>query len=151
MMFKRMKKIDGLKNEIASPRVHSGPNAKVTLIGWGSTYGAITEAASMLERDRLSVNVLQLNELWPFPASAVASALNSVKTSIVIENNFTGQLAHLITAETGIKTTGAILKFDGRPFSPAQIAEQIKKEVRPDGEYRRLRTGDGQPVVPGVR
>jgi 2-oxoglutarate ferredoxin oxidoreductase subunit alpha len=129
MMLKRMKKIDGLRNEIASPRSHGRPNAKATLIGWGSSYGAIMEAASMLERDRLSVNVLQLNEIWPFPVPAVASALAKAKTSMVVENNATGQLAHLITAETGIKPTSSILKFDGRPFSPSYIAQEVKKEV----------------------
>jgi 2-oxoglutarate ferredoxin oxidoreductase subunit alpha len=129
MMLKRMKKAAGLRNEIAIPRSNSRTKANVTLIGWGSTYGAIMEAASMLERDRLNVNALQLNELWPFPASAVVSALAKVKTSLVVENNATGQLAHLITAETGIKPTGNILKFDGRPFSPSYIAKEVKKEV----------------------
>jgi 2-oxoglutarate/2-oxoacid ferredoxin oxidoreductase subunit alpha len=129
MMLKRMNKIDGLRNEIASPRSHSRPGAKVTLIGWGSTYGAIIEAASMLERDGLRVNVLQLNELWPFPTQAVASALAKAKTNMVIESNATGQLAHLIRAETGIETTSNILKFDGRPFSPAYVTKEVKKEV----------------------
>jgi len=48
---------------------------------------------------------------------------------IVIENNATGQLAHLIRAETGIKVSGTILKFDGRPFSPDYIVRELKKEV----------------------
>jgi 2-oxoglutarate ferredoxin oxidoreductase subunit alpha len=129
MMLKRMKKVDGLRNEIAGTRSHIRPNARVTLVGWGSTYGAIMEAASMLERDGPRVNVLQLNELWPFPAAAVASALAKVKTSMVVENNATGQLAHLIRAETGIKTDKNILKFDGRPFSPSYIVKEVKKEV----------------------
>jgi 2-oxoglutarate ferredoxin oxidoreductase subunit alpha len=129
MMIKRMKKVEGLKNEVASPRYHSKPNANITLIGWGSTYGSIIEAASILERDRISVNLLQLNELWPFPVSAVTSAMQAAKKSVVIENNATGQLAGLITAETGEKPSRKILKFDGRPFSPAYIADKIKEEV----------------------
>jgi 2-oxoglutarate ferredoxin oxidoreductase subunit alpha len=129
MMLKRMKKMEGLRNETASAWFHSGQNAKATLIGWGSTYGAIMEAASILERDKLNVNVLQFNELWPFPASAVIAALNTTKTNIVIENNITGQLSQLITAETGIKPTGNVRKFDGRPFSPSYIVKEVKKEV----------------------
>jgi 2-oxoglutarate ferredoxin oxidoreductase subunit alpha len=129
MMLKRMKKMDGLRNETATVRFHRRQNAKATLVGWGSTYGAIMEAASILEQKKLNVNVLQLNELWPFPADAVTSALNSTKRSIVIENNITGQLAQLITAQTGIKPTGNIRKFDGRPFSPSYIVKEVKKEV----------------------
>jgi 2-oxoglutarate ferredoxin oxidoreductase subunit alpha len=129
MMLKRMKKIEGLRDEIASAHFHSKQNAKATLIGWGSTYGAIMEAASILEQDNLNVNVLQLNELWPFPAEAVVTALDATKPSIVIENNITGQLARLIKAETGINPTGNIRKFDGRPFSPSYIVKEVKKEV----------------------
>jgi 2-oxoglutarate ferredoxin oxidoreductase subunit alpha len=129
MMLKRMKKVEGIKNETASARFHSRQNAKATLIGWGSTYGAIMEAASILEREHLNVNVLQLNELWPFPTKAVTSALNTTKRSIVIENNITGQLSQLITAETGVKPAGNIRKFDGRPFSPSYIVKEAKKEV----------------------
>jgi 2-oxoglutarate ferredoxin oxidoreductase subunit alpha len=129
MMLKRMKKVEGLKNETASVQFHSRQNAKATLVGWGSTYGAVMEAASILEREHLNVNVLQLNELWPFPANAVTSALNTTRASIVIENNITGQLSQLIAAETGIKTTGKIRKFDGRPFSPSYVVKEVKKEV----------------------
>jgi 2-oxoglutarate ferredoxin oxidoreductase subunit alpha len=73
--------------------------------------------------------VLQFNELCPFPVQAATSALSKTKKNIVIENNATGQLAHLIRAETGIKVSGNILKFDGRPFSPTYIAEEVKKEI----------------------
>ncbi len=151
MVLKRMKKINGLKKEITEPRSHRRANAKVTLVGWGSTYGPIMEASAMLKKDGLIVNVLHFNDLCPLPSAAVVSALAATKTSIVIENNATGQLAHLIAAETGIKPTLNLLKFDGRPFSPTYIEEQIKKEVTPDGEYNGLRTDNAHTVVPGLR
>jgi 2-oxoglutarate ferredoxin oxidoreductase subunit alpha len=47
----------------------------------------------------------------------------------VVESNATGQLAHLIRAETGKEVTGSILKFDGRPITPIFIVEKLKKEV----------------------
>jgi len=72
--------------------------------------------------------MLHLNELWPFPAEPVADALSRAHNSYVIENNATGQLAHLIKAETGCDVSGRILKFDGRPFTPAYIAEAVRKE-----------------------
>jgi len=61
---------------------------------------------------------------------AVADALNTAHHSYVIENNATGQLARLIKAETGYDVSGKILKFDGRPFTPAYIAKAIRKEER---------------------
>lgn len=129
MMLKRLKKYEGISKELIEPLLHKKPGAEVTLIGWGSTYGAIKEAESLLEKEGTKANVLHLNQLWPFPAQAVASALADTGKSIVIENNATGQLAHLIRAETGIKASASILKFDGRPFSPQYIVTELKKEV----------------------
>ena len=129
MMLKRLKKLEGARKEVPAPRFQQKTGARATLIGWGSACGAIGEAASLLERDNIGVNVLQINGLWPFPARAVASALRKSRKNFVIENNATGQLAHLIRAETGIKVSNRILKFDGRPLSPDYIAEEVKKEV----------------------
>ena len=73
--------------------------------------------------------MLHLNELWPFPAQAVTDAIKRARNSYIIESNATGQLARLIKAETGRDVSGQILKFDGRPFTPAYIADAVKKEV----------------------
>lgn len=128
MMQKRMRKLLGLKKEIAPPQLYGPKTAQTTLIGWGSTHGAIGEAMNTLRKEGASVNWLHLNELWPFPAEAVAEALDKASSSYVIENNATGQLSHLIRAETGSKVSGRILKYDGRPFTPAYIAREVRKE-----------------------
>ncbi len=127
MMQKRMRKLVGLGKEIAPPRWYGPKTAEITLIGWGSTFGAIREAVDILRGEGASVNSLHFTELWPFPAEFVADALGSIRRSYVIENNYTGQLSHLIQAETGRKVGGKILKYDGRPFTPAYIAREVKK------------------------
>lgn len=129
MMQKRLRKMEGLQKEISKPRVYGASQAEITLIGWGSTYGAIKEAVDMAMKDGLSVNLVHFNEVWPFPAEATAQALKGTKRIISVENNATAQLAHLLRAETGYQITGKILKFDGRPFSPSFILKQFKREV----------------------
>ncbi len=125
---KRLRKLFGLKQEIAPPRQYGPKKAETLLIGWGSTCGAIREAVDTLRREGADVAMLHLNELWPFPSEAVADALGRAHQSYVIESNATGQLASLIRAETGKEVSGRILKFDGRPFTPAGIAEAVRKE-----------------------
>ncbi len=127
--LKRLRKLTGLKAEINSPKLHKVPGAKFTLIGWGSTYGAIKEAAEMLQKDGVAADILHLTGIWPFPAEEVASVLNNGTRSIVIENNATAQMAQLIRRETGRRVSGNILKFDGRPFSPEEIVARLRKEV----------------------
>jgi 2-oxoglutarate ferredoxin oxidoreductase subunit alpha len=128
-MLKRLRKLDGLRDEIQRPRIYGPQKAEIALIGWGSTYGALKEAVDILRGKGLDVNLLHLNELWPFPAKAVTDALDGVRKSFVVENNATGQLARLIRAETGKKVRGSILKFDGRPLTPTFIVSELKKEV----------------------
>jgi len=129
MMLKRLRKLEGIRREIGQPRFYGSPQAELTLVGWGSTYGALKEAVDMLQAQQIGANLLHLNELWPFPAEAVSSVLGKSRQSLAVENNATGQLARLIRRETGLKVSGTILKFDGRPFSPAGIVREAKKEV----------------------
>ncbi|MFC2052476.1 2-oxoacid:acceptor oxidoreductase subunit alpha, partial [Chloroflexota bacterium] len=127
--LKRLHKQEALSKDIGAPRFHKVPNAKYTLVGWGSTYGAIKEAGDTLNSQGVAVNVLHLSEIWPFPAEAVESILNNGTKSIAIEGNATAQMSQLIRRETGHKTDITILKFDGRPSSPQEIVDRMKKEV----------------------
>jgi len=125
---KRLRKLLSLKQELGVPQRYGLKKAETTLIGWGSTYGAIHEAVDILRKEDTSVNMLHFNELWPFPAKAVADAVGKARNCYSIENNATGQLARLIKAETGYDVSGQILKYDGRPFTPAYIAQAVRKE-----------------------
>jgi 2-oxoglutarate ferredoxin oxidoreductase subunit alpha len=124
---KRIKKIETIKKDMSPPLFHQMFNARVVLIGWGSTYGAIMEASEILRSRRLANNVLQISEIWPFPSEFVTAALKSAPVSVVIENNLGSQLAYLIRAETGVSVTTHISKWDGRPMSAQYILEELKK------------------------
>ncbi len=115
---KRLRKLFSLKQEISPPVLHGPKHAETTIIGWGSTRGAISEAVDILHGEGTEINSLHFNDLWPF---------------YVVENNATGQLAHLITRETGKKVSGHILKYDGRPFTPADIAAKVREGRCDDG------------------
>jgi 2-oxoglutarate ferredoxin oxidoreductase subunit alpha len=126
---KRLRKVVPLEKKMGAPLKYGSQRADTTLIGWGSTYGAIREAVDIMRKEDVSVNMLHLNELWPFSAKAVTKAIESAQNSYVIESNATGQLARLIKAETGRDVSGLILKFDGRPLTPSYIVDAVRKEV----------------------
>jgi len=124
---KRQRKLISMQKEIAAPRLYGDENAETTLIGWGSTFGALKETVDALKRENVSVNLLHFSEIWPFPVDETLKVLEKSKQSYVVESNATGQLARLIRQETGIKVTGTILKYDGRPFTPAIILQEFVK------------------------
>jgi len=125
---KRLRKYNGIRGEIETPQVYGASNPELTLISWGSSYGAVREAVEILNKKRMQVNMLHFNELWPFPADKVLDILDKKAVSYVVEGNATGQLARLIRAETGRKVNGTILKYDGRPFTPAYIIDKLREE-----------------------
>ena len=125
---KRLRKMAGLRNDISPPELYGPKKAELTLIGWGSTYGALREVVSILSKE-IKLNLLHFRELWPFPAESVDKILAGTEQVCIVENNATGQLARLIRAETGRQMPRQILKYDGRPFTPAYIIERLRKEV----------------------
>jgi 2-oxoglutarate ferredoxin oxidoreductase subunit alpha len=129
MVSKRLRKLDQLRKEMGAPRLYGAPKADVTLLGWGSTYGALKETVDLATMKGASVNLVHMNEIWPFPGEAAVAALGSASRLWAVENNATGQLAHLLRAEAGRQVDGAILKFDGRPFSPAYIMSRLEREA----------------------
>jgi 2-oxoglutarate/2-oxoacid ferredoxin oxidoreductase subunit alpha len=127
-MDKRMSKIVPLRGKMSPPKVYGPDNAETSLVSWGSTYGALREAVDILQKENISVNLIQFTDLWPFPEGA-ADILFKAKKFFIVENNYTGQLARLIRQETGKQADGMILKYDGRPFLPSYVVEQFKKEA----------------------
>ncbi|KTB48823.1 2-oxoacid:acceptor oxidoreductase subunit alpha [Dehalogenimonas alkenigignens] len=126
MMDKRMRKNGGLSRRIAGPAVIRRQNPVYNLICWGSTYGAVAEAARLLEQRGIKAQVTHLKELWPFPVRAFARTLAGGVKNIVVEANFTGQLENLIRAETGVSADGHVRKYDGRPFTANEIVAALE-------------------------
>ncbi len=124
--LKRLRKLNGLRKEIGPPVIKEAPKADATLIGWGSTGGAIEEAAAIFQKDGKAVSTIHFNEIWPFPADEVKAVFEKSGKTVVIESNATAQLAGLIRRETGKKVDHTILKYDGRPFSPKYIISHLK-------------------------
>jgi 2-oxoglutarate ferredoxin oxidoreductase subunit alpha len=133
MMDKRMRKMAGLLQDCPPPQLFGPPDADVTLIGWGSTQGVIREAIPLLAEAGITANNLQLRYLVPFHEDAVRDILQASRHTLVVENNYTGQLARHIRAETGFTVHGKILKYDGEPFEPHHIVERVKEVLYGNG------------------
>ncbi|MGD9038292.1 MAG: 2-oxoacid:acceptor oxidoreductase subunit alpha [Desulfobacteraceae bacterium] len=129
MKEKRFRKLTGMAKEISPPKQMGDQRADLLLVGWGSTYGPMAEAVQLLNADGVPVRGLHLGELWPFPGESVSKTFKSVKKWVVVENNYTGQLARLIQMELQQKPDALITKYTGRPFMPAEIADAFRKEV----------------------
>ena len=107
-----------------------GPaEAEVTLIGWGSTHGAIKEAVEQLNAQGVTANQLHIKWIVPFHAEAIMAILSRSKRTIIVENNLSGQFARYLRGETGFTVDGHIRKYDGEPFMPHHIVNGVLEQV----------------------
>jgi 2-oxoglutarate ferredoxin oxidoreductase subunit alpha len=120
-------KVPGILQEIQGIKLHGPQAAELTIVGWGSSKGAILEAISTVNQTGRTVNFLQVLYLSPFPAQAVQAVLQGSKRTLLIEGNKTGQLGGMIRTYTGLSMNDIYLKYDSRPFTPALIIEKIKE------------------------
>jgi 2-oxoglutarate ferredoxin oxidoreductase subunit alpha len=127
MMKKRFLKLETFcKEDMIPPQVFGNPESEVTLVGWGSTKGVIREVMERFKQEEgIELRLMQLLDIWPFPDQAVAEILRTSRQVIVVENNFTGQMANLIRQQTGIECT-KVVKYNGAPFSPTELYQRLK-------------------------
>jgi len=123
---KRMRKMETALGELAPPTLDGPADAEVTLVGWGSTKGVIVEAIRKLAEEGISANQLHVKYLVPFHTNEISEILRKCKRTICIEANYTGQFARHLRAETGITIDDHIRKYDGEPFEPHHIVEEVK-------------------------
>lgn len=132
MMEKRMKKLEIADAEIPdSERVilYGDYDAPYLVLSWGSTKGAIIDAIEYLASEGLRFAFAQIKVLNPFPTRFLQNLIPQYKRTIVVEQNYTGQLATLIKARTGIHTDHLIVKYNGRPFSFSEVRDGLREAV----------------------
>jgi len=130
MHEKRMRKLDGLRKDSPPPEMWGSRNADLTLISWGSTWGAAHEAILQVEeKEGMKVNSLEFPTIFPFHVDEAQKLLRGVKQSLAVEGNYTGQFARLLRAETGYKPDHFYGRYDGEPFASRDIADKILEVV----------------------
>ena len=129
MMDKRMKKLEGIRQNLLEPEFIGTDGFDTLLLGWGSTWGPIAEAVEQLNQEKNGrYAALVFGDIFPLPQKLLLEKAKNAKRMFNIEQNATGQLAGLIREQTGIACTGSILKYDGRQISAEEIVERVQKE-----------------------
>jgi 2-oxoglutarate ferredoxin oxidoreductase subunit alpha len=124
MVRLRAEKVARIAQDIPSLEVFGEPTGKVLVLGWGSTYGAITTAVERLREQGAAVSSAHLRYLNPFPKN-LGEVLGGFETVIIPELNL-GQLALLVRAKYLIDAV-SFSKVQGMPFKVSELASKIKE------------------------
>ncbi len=133
MVHLRAAKVSGIARslpelEVDDPGADAGGPAPLLVLGWGSSYGAITAAVRRVRARGLSVAQVHLVHLNPF-ASNLGEVLARYPRVLVPETNL-GQLVRLVRAEFLVDAVG-LAKIEGTPFRVSEIESEIVRLLGP--------------------
>ena len=131
MMDKRMSRLDLILERI--PKEQQAVSFGVedfTIISWGSTIGPVLDAVDMLKKEGISIGLVQMKLMHPFPGEYVTSLLQDAKTIIDVEANQSGQLAKLFKQNVNRDVDYFILKYTGRAMTSTEVYDSLKKNVQ---------------------
>jgi 2-oxoglutarate ferredoxin oxidoreductase subunit alpha len=128
MMNKRLGKLDSFKVKGYEFIGGEERNVETLFIGIGSTRGAIEEVSRELNAQGEDTALAHIKVLYPFQAEGLKELIDAAKRVVVVENNWSGQLAGMIQKELQVgEKLQTITKFDGNPFTKAELLSQVNE------------------------
>ncbi|MEF9905707.1 2-oxoacid:acceptor oxidoreductase subunit alpha [Streptomyces sp. P9-A2] len=125
MVRTRQAKIDGV--DVPDLEVDDADgDARVLVLGWGSTYGPITAAVRRIRGAGGAIAQAHLHHINPFPRN-LGEVLKRYEKVVVPEMNL-GQLATLIRAKY-LVDAHSHNQVNGMPFKAEQLAEVLKEAI----------------------
>ena len=126
MIRLRERKIAGIAAGIPPVEVHGPDRGRLLVLGWGSTYGAITTACEKLRNQGVAVSNAHLRHLNPFPPN-LGTVLQRFEQVLIPELNL-GQLRLLIAGAYGVSAR-RLSKLQGKPFLVREVQAAIVEEL----------------------
>jgi 2-oxoglutarate ferredoxin oxidoreductase subunit alpha len=127
MVRLRQAKVDAISATIPDLVVDDPDgDARILVLGWGSTYGPIGAACEITRRTGVSVAQVHLRHLNPFPRN-LGDILQSYDKVLVPEMNL-GQLTMLLRAKYLVDVTG-INQVRGMPFKSTELVAAITAAI----------------------
>jgi 2-oxoglutarate ferredoxin oxidoreductase subunit alpha len=142
----RSRKLAALFDTLKPPEVVGPESGDLLVVGWGSTKGAIEEAAARARAEGLKVSTTHLTFLSPLQpgllslfsrfARVMAVEINYSdepgEPLVTEENRRRGQLCWLLRAQTlvDVESWGRV---PGEPLRPAQILQAMREQLARGG------------------
>ncbi|MFH1679567.1 MAG: 2-oxoacid:acceptor oxidoreductase subunit alpha [Candidatus Eisenbacteria bacterium] len=123
----RLRKVEGIANDIPEAAVEGPADGDLLLLAWGSTYGAVSQAVKRARAAGRSVSHAHLRCLNPFPRN-LGDVLRRFRKVLVPENN-SGQLRLLVRSRYLVDASG-VNKISGQPFKIREVLEKIEDSLR---------------------
>jgi 2-oxoglutarate ferredoxin oxidoreductase subunit alpha len=127
MVRTRAEKVRRVADSIPKTEPYFDPKGDVLVIGWGGTYGSITQAVMEARGTGLKVGHVHLRHIFPLPSDLTEAAAR-YRHVLVPELNM-GQLRLHLRGQIGLESIG-LNKIQGKPFHVAEVRSAIESLAR---------------------
>jgi 2-oxoglutarate ferredoxin oxidoreductase subunit alpha len=124
MIHLRAAKVEAVVREVPDAIPAGDPEGDLLLVGWGSTFGAITAALHAARQRGRKVGHVHLRHLNPLPKN-LGEVMKRYRKVVVPEMNL-GQLLWLLRAKYLVDAQG-FNKVQGKPFKQSEIEAKIEE------------------------
>ena len=127
MVRTRAEKVRRIADRLDPTEPYFDPDGDVLVIGWGGTYGSITQAVIEARQHGLRVGHVHLRHIFPLP-NDLTDVVSRYRNVLVPELN-SGQLRLHMRGQLGIESIG-LNKIQGKPFHVAEVRSAIESLAR---------------------
>jgi len=127
MVKVRQGKVDKIANSIPLQEVYGDQDAEVLVVGWGGTYGHLSEAIEKIQKQGKKVAFTHFRYIRPLPKNT-EEIMRKYKKVIVIEQNL-GQFAGYLRSKIGGFNPYQFNRVKGQPFLVQRLVEEISKLI----------------------
>jgi len=120
----RAEKISRVTKEMHPTKIFGVAEGELLVVGWGSTYGAITSAVTEARHAGLSAASVHIRHIHPLPPD-LGAIMRRFRKILVPEEN-SGQLRMLLRSEYMREPLG-LNKVQGQPLNSDEILAKIKE------------------------
>lgn len=123
------RKIERYRDEIVMVKNFDTEDMDILLIAFGATTRAARAAALKAREKGIKAGVLQLLTIWPFPDKEIAARGQKIKTVIVPEMNYSGQVAGEVQRVLGPNIEiRRVNRYNGTIITPQDILKAITQD-----------------------
>jgi 2-oxoglutarate/2-oxoacid ferredoxin oxidoreductase subunit alpha len=124
MVLLRAAKVEAVVQDVPDAVPAGDPDGDLLIVGWGSTYGAITAAVRAERQKGRRIGHVHLRHPNPLPKN-LGHVLKQYKHVVVPEMNL-GQLVWVLRAKYLVDAQG-FNKVQGKPFKQSEIEAKIEE------------------------
>jgi 2-oxoglutarate/2-oxoacid ferredoxin oxidoreductase subunit alpha len=127
MVRTRAEKVRRIADTFEPTEPYFDAEGDVLVIGWGGTYGSITQAVMEARQSGFRIGHVHLRHIFPLP-NDLTDVVARYRNVLIPELN-TGQLRLHLRGQLGIESIG-LNKIQGKPFHVAEIRSAIESLAR---------------------